>query len=218
MNDLLPIKQYSILSDTDVHSAVENALNDLKKTNDIESAVAAVNTLDHLDRVSGLGKAHLLHGIHAWWYATHQDQERGESFESFMEASTDNKSTVIGRYVVTWEHLGDMPKEIRKWPIRKLIPIAITLEQGYDLDSDQWGKIKIAANESEIGDILREVKGKPMRKHGKRIYWKPDGSLVAYKGNVLYHIGYMDRVGYEDSEDVRKIVDGILADARITKQ
>jgi len=194
------------LTEHDVYDAVDNVIVELYKTGDIGKATQVLNVLDRIGNISSHAKAKLLYGMSMWWQETKQE----DSFLDYIESmSNQNKATVVGRYINVQQQIeeGYIPKELSERPMRDLIPIANAIAQGYELDAKTTKRL-LTASSSEIGAILRTVKGKAPRKSSMRIYLERDGSLNVWKDNKKSFVGYLD-VKSEDSL-VMKAIERIL--------
>jgi hypothetical protein len=170
--------------------AVDQEIIKLHDTGDINRVMTILNGLDAVEGVTGHAKARLLWGASEWYKQNVPD----ESFVDHVASTTDIKKVTVNRYIGTWKYVEDLtiPKEIAERPMRDLVPIAMTLKQGYDISKEQWRKIKLSTNDGELRDVLRQVKGKAERKGAKVIKLMRDGSLYGYKGKQQYFIGYLN--------------------------
>lgn len=170
--------------------AVDQEIINLHDTGDINRVMTILNGLDAVEGITGHAKARLLWASHEWY----TQNVPGESFADHVTSTTEIKKVTVDRYVATWRFVEDLviPKEIAERPMRDLVPIAMTLKQGYDISKEQWRKIKLSTNDGELRDVLRQVKGKAERKSARVIKMSRDGSLYGWKGNKKYFIGYLN--------------------------
>lgn len=178
------------LAKKDFLDAVDQVIINLHDTGDINQVMGVLNGLDNVESVTGHAKAKLLWASSEWY----KQNIPGESFADHVTSTTEMKKVTVDRYVATWRYVEDLtiPKEIAERPMRDLVPIAMTLKQGYDISKEQWRKIKLSTNDGELRDVLRQVKGKAERKGAKVIKMSRDGSLYGWKGNKKYFIGYLN--------------------------
>jgi hypothetical protein len=193
MNNLLVIDKNTI-TEKDIFTAIDGEVVLLRKTNDVTRVTSAILGLGNIEKVVGKAKAKLLWNTQEWWKETNQESERGDTFEDYILAETGTTKTTTKRYSRTWGYIEDytIPKEVAVRPMRELIPISNALSQGYEFEKDDWNKIKRAANEPEIREIVKEVTGKTSRKSGMTLKVDADGSLNAWNKNQKHFVGYLD--------------------------
>jgi hypothetical protein len=194
------------ITERGVFDTIDTVLSELYQTGNTDQVFGAITTMDKIGRVSGLAKAKLLWGTKQWWEQTNQTETRGDEFVDAVEAETGTTPITVRRYVTTWGYIEDcvIPKEVQGRRMDDLIKIASTLEQGYEFTRDNWKALQKAANSSEVGEILRTVKGKPPRKSGKQIVLERDGSLAVIKQGKRYSVGYLDVSS--DEEVVQQVI------------
>jgi len=149
-----------------------------------------LNGLGALEDVSGHAKAKLLWASSEWY----RQNVSNENFADHVTSTTAIKKITVDRYVSTWQYIEEcvIPKQIAERAMRDLVPIAMTLKQGYDISKEQWRKIDLCASDGELRDILRKIKGKAERKNARVIKMARDGSLYGYKGKQQYFLGYLN--------------------------
>lgn len=197
--------------------AVQVAIDGLLDTDNLDEIDKAEDTLLGLQRISGKALAKLLYGKKQWWKATLQDKVRGCTFEDYESSRHGLKSTVIDRYVVVWEKMGQLPEQFQVRPIRDLIPVAKALEQGYEITKEVWKSLIKATSNAEIVAIVREkIKGKEPRKSSKQMKIERDGTINLWIGSHKKFLGYLDLKS--EDEDVQSAIARILAHAGIVKR
>jgi uncharacterized protein YcaQ len=124
---------------------------------------------------------------------------------------------MVDRYVPTWKYIEDclIPKEIQSRPMRELVPIAMTLKQGYEISKEQWRKIGLCSNDRELDEVLRTVKGKQPRKNARIIKLSRDGSLWGWKNNERYFLGYLNVKEAQDNEIIAEFIEKIKTSAGV---
>jgi hypothetical protein len=197
-------------------TAVAVALEDLKRSDNIDSIDVAEDTLLGLQRISGKALASLLYGKKEWWKDSKQDDVSKCTFEDYESSRHGLKSTVIDRYVVVWEKMSLLPEQFQLRPIRDLIPVAKALEQGYEIGKEVWKSLIKATSNAEIVDIIRKVKGKSARKSSRQLKMERDGTIKVWIGTQGKFVGYLD-IKSED-EDVMAAVARILGNSGIVKR
>lgn len=204
------------VTEEDALEAVDLALSNLKDTSDIEQIDMAEDTLLGLQRISGKALAKLLYGKRLWWNDTGQSKIRQCTFEDYESSRHGLNPTVIDRYAVVWEKMSQLPEQFQLRPIRDLIPVAKTLEQGYEIDDKAWKSLIKAASNAEILLIIRKIKHKPPRKSSIQMKLERDGTIKAWVGTKGKFVGYLD-IKSED-EDVKKAISRIMGNSGITKR
>lgn len=203
----------NVLTEKGFMDSIDNELIHLHDTGDVNRASNVIRQLDALDNVSGHAKARFLWGFHEWWKVNRND----ENFADHVDTTTDTKPVTVKRYVKTWQYIEDcvIPKEIAERPMRELVPIASHLSQGFDLSAADWRKINTSTNSSQIGEVLRNAKGRPARKSAKVIRLERDGSLFGYKGEQKYFIGFLNIKEAETDATLAEFIEKIKISAGI---
>lgn len=188
-NQLITVNDVAI-TEQDFMQGIDNVLIQLHDTGDITYAANVLNGLDKVDNVAGHAKSKLLWGMNEW----HKVNKPNEDFGDYVESVSTTKAITAHRYISVWNHIEnlDIPKEIHSRPMRELVPIAKTLDQGYDIGKDGWRKINQCANDGELRDVLRKIKGKSERKSARVIKLDRKGSLWGWKDNKKYFLGYLN--------------------------
>jgi len=178
------------LSEKDFMGAIDSEIVHLHDTGDINRVMKVLTGLDDVEGITGHAKAKLLWASSEWFKVNVPD----EDFAEHVADTTSIITVTVNRYVTTWKYVEDntIPKEIAKRAMRDLVPIASVLKQGYDISKDQWRKIDLSANDGELRDVLRKIKGKAERKSARVIKLAKDGSLYGWKDNKRYFLGYLN--------------------------
>lgn len=213
---LLHIDDHSI-SKKDILSAIDQEIITLHDTGNINRVMSVLNGLSEVESVSGHAKAKLLWASNEWFKQNEPDKD----FADHVADTTTLNRTVVDRYITVQRFIEDMtiPKEITERPMRDLIPIAKTLAQGYDISKEQWRKIKLAANDGELRDVLRKIKGKSERKSAKVLKLERDGSINLYiKGKPKKFIGFLNVKDAETDNDVAEMIERIKNGAGMVEE
>lgn len=188
----------------DFLATIDNEIVHLHDTGDINRVMGLLNNLDELDSVTGHAKAKLLFASSEWYKVNVPD----ENFGDHVESTTTTKKVTADRYITVWKYVDDntIPKQVAEMPMRNLVPIAMTLKQGYDISKEQWRKIELSTNDGELRNVLRAIKGKAERKSARVVKLARDGSLYLYKNNKKKFLGYFDlAAAAEDNEIAEEI-------------
>lgn len=204
------------LTEEDALNAVDNVLQNLYDTSDLQNVDTAINTLVGIQRFASKSLAKLLYGTRLWW----DKHNPTNNFYDYMESLHDLKNVTIDRYITVWECIttGMIPEDVAVRPMRELVPIAKTLSHGHTITRRQFDRIVKATSTREIEDILRNIKGKAPRKSSMQIYWNRKGDLEVWKDNKKHFIGFLDKEAYEKDEVARKAIDRILDTAGVIRK
>ncbi len=199
------------LSRKDFMSAIDVEIVHLHETGDINRTMNVLNGLDAVEGITGHAKAKLLFGSSEWYKQNKPD----ENFADHVESVSNIKKVTVDRYVLVWRYVEDLtiPKEIAEQPMRNLVPIAKTLSQGYEISKAEWRKIDLCANDGELRDILRKIKGKSERKSARIIKVARDGSIYLWKNNVKKFLGFLNIKDAETDTDIAEAIEKIKVSA-----
>ena len=203
------------LSEKDVFSAIDNVLIQLNDDSDFGKATDVLNKLDKLNNITGKAKAYLLWGMNLW-----HSKNRQDDFTDHILSTTTirNRKTVL-EYMNVWEQIEqeNIPKHIQERPMRELVPISNMLAQGFSPSKQEWNKINLCSNLSELGEVISKIKGKKRRKNARTIVMERDGSLNLWKDNQKKYLGYLDVKESESDKDVAEAIEYILS-GKVTRR
>lgn len=207
MNKSLITVNEQALTERDFMSSIDDVIDNLNNTGDLQGATKVLNNLDRLDNVTGHAKAKLLCGMNAWYVANNQ----GDEFSDYIESVSTTKKITVERYVLVWHLIEEnyIPHTIAQRPMRDLVPIAKCIQQGYEIDKDGWRKINLCSNDGELRDVLRKIKGKAERKSAKVIKLSRDGSLFLWKNSVKKFLGFLNVKDAETDTDIAEEIEKI---------
>ena len=169
------------------------------------SSIIALNIcreLKAVGQVAGLGLAKTLYQIKQNW-GNYDDV--GDNFEDTISDYAGINITTIDRYLKVWtmKENGIVPTELEKdifdRNIKEIIPIANTIDQGYEIDKDEWGELAIAPDLNTVSSICRDIKGQPPRKSALQIVMDRDGTLNAIQAGQVEHVGFLNVQEYENA-------------------
>jgi len=147
-----------------------------------------------IGQVTGLALAKALYLTWKNW--ENYDDVGGDFEETIVEYVGLHKSTVQ-RYKRVWQMFANkkVPEEIeeqlKQRNIKDLIPIATAVDQGYEIYEEDWDDFVNASDYHEVSAKIRDIKGKPPRKHSLQIMMDSDGTLSAIRNNKFGHVGYL---------------------------
>jgi hypothetical protein len=185
---------------------------------DVYKALNVCRTMVEIQKLSGIGLAKAIYLIKTNW----EKFESDEKFEDIAFEYFGKDRHTIDRYlaVQTMFVENSIPEEfesnIRQLNIMTQIPIAKALEQGYEIEEDEWRKITEAPDFSTVAKILREdVKGKPPHKGSLQLFLDDFGELYAFFNDNRYHIGML---AVDDNSDaVQKAINRIVDRAGVMR-
>jgi DNA-binding TFAR19-related protein (PDSD5 family) len=206
----------SQLTRTNFMNAIDNEIVNLHNTGNLVRVMNILQTLDGVQETTGHAKAKLLWGASEWY----KENETGENFVDHVTSLTDINKNTVKRYLKVWTYVEDLtiPKELHERPMRDLVPIAMTLSQGFGISKEQWRKIKNTTNDGELRDVLRQVKGKQPKKDAKIIRLSRDGSLYVYIKNQRKFIGYLNTQDAETDKDIAEAIEKIKISVGIVEE
>ena len=172
-----------------------------------------------MNKASSLAMSSLLHGVKSHYGEV-------ESEETFIQQAirrTGYSQLTIERYIAVWELLrGDLvPEEFREniqsQTMRQLVKEAsLVVEQGYELEHDDWRDLSEAADEHRVAEISARIKGKPRNKNHMSLKVDEDGFIHAYQGNEEELVGQL--FTESASPMVQKAIRRIMESSAITKR
>jgi len=212
MDQSLPFNPQPLLND------VEKYFMEAKLAKNVHSIFKIAKQLITGFRMSGLALAKLLYMLEKFW----QEFEVTDEFIDVAYAELGISQTTIDRYISVWRLYEEelIPEGVRDiievMPLKSQIPIATAIKQGYELTEDDWGRLAQSADETEVRQTLRDIKGQIPRKGGLTIKISRQGDLIAYMD------GDMEMIGYLKLEDrtplIQKAIERIINNSSIIKE
>jgi hypothetical protein len=222
MNDELtiisPLDQAIETDNQTILERVEALIQDAIDKKDVHAALNVPKQLVAVQKVSGVALARAMYLIKENWDKFEIEEPFDDVAFSYMGTS---KETVRKYYLVEKMHEEDMIPEpyrekISQMNIRDQIPIAYTLDMGYEIEEEDWQELSRAYDAPTIRAITRGIQGKPPRKHALLITLNRDGSLVATKAGEIYEVGWLD---VDDADEaVRQAIERIVKNTGIIRQ
>jgi len=202
----------------DILSAVDDVLVHVKKTGDTDFAANALVQLKGIEKITGKAVAKLVSGLQEWWDEEEMELSTGDSFDDWIYSiDVEFNATYIRRCIMIekYESNGTFSERIMARPIKEKQAIASHLEQGYELTSKDWKELERSSNEYEVGEILRNAKGKPPRKNTLGISLERDGSLTVWYQDENFFGGYLAQPKEDMNEKEQEALEKMLH--RLTK-
>jgi len=173
---------------------VDEIIQESLEKKDAYLALNSCRALKQIAQLSGIALA-------KFFYLMKENWDKYEIGDEFDEVAFDyvgvHKSTV-DKYVRVWKmHTQNLipekfSEEIRKRNIKDQIPIAITVDQGYEIEEDTWEELAHAPDFASVSAITREIKGKEPSKSALLIFISSDGTLTAQQEGETEFVGYLN--------------------------
>ncbi len=175
---------------TEILQRVEEIIRRSVEERNAYTALDACKTLVQVSKISGLALAKALYLIEKNW----SNYDETDKFEDIAYIYIGLHKHTVERYTVLWKMYAEklipdnISEEIQQHNVKAQIPIALALEQGYEIDDAEWEKLAHAPDLTTVSKILREeVKGKPPRKGSLQAWIDDLGSIWAlYKGERFF--------------------------------
>jgi len=174
------------------------------------TALDACKILVQVSKVSGVALAKALYLIEKNW----NEYNETDKFEDVVYIYIGLHKHTVERYTVLWKMYAEklipdkVSEDIQQHNIKSQIPIALALEQGYEINNDEWEKLAHAPDISTVLKVLREdVRGKPPRKGSLQLWMDDLGSIwAAFEGNRFF-VGSLEIDSEEEA--VQKAIERI---------
>ena len=197
---------------------VETFYQEARATGDAEVVLDRAKSYISNFRMSGLALAKLLYLLKRDW----AEYNMGDTFEDTIYDVLGISKLTVNRYIGVWslfaENLtpADLSMKLQNKPMKSLIPMAKTVEQGFEVEEEEWQELANAPDDATIRGILREIKGQAPRKGGLTIVLKRNGDLIAYIDGTQYSVGYLE----VDTtlQPTQKAIERIVSSAGITRE
>jgi len=150
----------------------------------VDIAVNILNQLLTISKLSGLGLAKGLYELSTNWEIFGID----EPFTDYIYQRIGKHKATVERYIKVWKMFAkemiptEYTQQIMSINIISQIPIANTLDQGWQLDNDDWKKLAYAPDGATINKILHEIKNEPERSNSLRLEVDRGGNIWVYPG------------------------------------
>ena len=195
---------------------VEEIIQQSVVSRDAYVALNACKSLIQVSKISGLSLAKALYLVKSNW--SNYDIE--DEFEDVAYSYIGLHPHTVNRYCTLWRAYDknlipeNVREEIQQQNVKQQIPIAMALEQGYEISDEIWQKLSDAPDLSSVSKILREdVKGQEPRKGSLQLSIDHVGTIWAFAEGNRYFVGSLEI----DSEDefIQKSIERIKKGAGI---
>ncbi len=154
------------------------------------TALDACKTLVQVSKVSGVALAKALYLIEKNW----DNYDETDEFEDVAYVYIGLHKHTVERYIAVAKMYDQklipdgFADDMQQHNIKAQVPIALALEQGYEINDAEWEKLAHAPDLNTVSKILREeVKSKPPRKGSLQAWMDDLGSIWAtYKGEKFF--------------------------------
>jgi hypothetical protein len=215
---ITPLDQSLQVEYGDVLEVVEEEINAAIKHKDFEEALTVCAKFINVIKVSGLALAKIFYLLHSAWPEFEIQDDFYDAVSSYLGLA---RLTVVNytRVYTMLIHFVpiELKEEIMQKPIMVLVPIANALDQGYEIDEEEWKKLAAAPDYRTAGTLVREeVKEKEPRKSSLSILMDRDGSLWAWKDGESKFVGSLE---VNDEDDVvQRAVNRIIHNSGIMRK
>lgn len=198
---------------------IDTFYNDAKASGDVMVILDRAKLYITNFRMSGLALAKLLYMLKRDWH----EYDVSDTYEDVLYDILGISKLTINRYVGVWgmfaENLtpAQLSNKLQNKPMKSLIPMAKTLEQGFEVEDEEWQELADAPDDATIRGILRDIKGQAPRKGGITIKLKRNGDLIAYNDGTQYSIGFLEN-SEPQPDVVKKAVERICSSAGISRE
>ena len=213
MNDLILLNgldQSLPVKDDWILDKVDEIIKESLDRKDVYYALNSCKALKQIAQLSGIALAKFFYLIRDNWDAYEIDEDFDEIAFDYVGV---HKNTV-SNYTRVWEmHDTDVipesvSEDIRQRNIKDQIPIALALDQGYEIDEEDWQDLSDAPDFTTVAAKIREIKGKEPRKSALLIFISDDGTLTVTQEGQTEFVGYLNTD--EAGEIAQKAIQRIL--------
>jgi hypothetical protein len=191
---------------------VDGYVKEAKSQNNPYIALNACKDLLEVSQLAGLALAKMFYDLKQMW----EEFDVAEEFEDIAYIYLGKHPHTINRYLRVWSMFAEnkIPNEQKDammgMNIKSLIPVANALEQGHEIDEDEWEEIAEASDYQEVSRIIREeVKGSDPRKNALILTIDKVGTIFAMQEGQQYFVGSLE-VSAEETpiqQAIHRIID-----------
>jgi hypothetical protein len=184
-------------SEEEILKRVEELITQAIINKDVIAALNVPKQIIMVQKVAGLGLAKSIYMIKQNWEVFELD----ESFDEYaMDWFGTHKATIV-RYERVWrtlhsEQAEDIPEKFKEklqsLNLSSQVVVANIIEQGYELEEDEWKELSEQPDYHSINRTAREIKGKEPRAQSLQIWIEEDGTIKCSKGGATYYVGWLD--------------------------
>ena len=188
LDQTLPIEDDWILD------KVDEIIRESLEKKDAYLALNSCRALKQIAQLSGIALAKFFYLMKENW----DKYEIGDEFDDVAFDYVGVHKSTVDKYVRVWkmhnQHLipSEVSEQIRKRNIKDQIPIAIAVDQGYDIGEDDWKDLADAPDFNSVSAKVREIKGKEPSKSALLLFISSDGTLTAQQEGETEFVGYLN--------------------------
>lgn len=158
----------------------------------------------------------VLDGMDKEWIPS---EHEGESFFDATYRKTGLSPITIGNKLSVQKLLNSdaIPEEYREQieslDMKSLVRISKTVEQGYEVDKNDWKRWSDTPGNTEVERIAREITGKPPRSNFVSFFFDEHGIVYSHVNGRVVEAG---RLSLDDDPDVLKAIEVWKARSKMT--
>jgi hypothetical protein len=204
------LDQSILADDKQILNRIEEIILESVEKKNAYIALNACRSLIQISKISGTGLAKAIYLLNKNW----NEYDAGE-FDEVVYSYLGLHKQTVKCYLAVYKQLFvgnsvplDVKELIQQHNIKVQVPIALALEQGYEISNDEWKKLAQAPDLNTASKILREdIKGKPPRKGSLQLWVDDLGSIWATFEGDRFFIGSLEVDS--DEEAVQKAIERI---------
>jgi len=189
---------------------VDEIINESLEKKDAYLALNSCRALKQIAQLSGIALAKFFYLMKENW----DKYEIGDDFDDVAFDYVGVHKSTVDKYVRVWkmhnQHLipESVSEDIRQRNIKDQIPIAIAVDQGYEISEDDWHELADAPDFNSVSAKVREIKGKEPSKSALLLFISDDGTLTAQQEGETEFVGYLnvDDAGLIAEKAIQRIV------------
>ena len=185
------------INDDWILDKVDEIITESLEKKDAYFALNSCRALKQIAQLSGIALAKFFYLIKENW----DEYEIGDDFDDVAFDYVGVHKATIDKYVRVWkmhkENLipDEFSEDIRKRNIKDQIPIAIAIDQGYDIEEDDWQELSDASDFTAVSVKIREIKGKEPSRSALLIFLSDDGQISAMQEGETEFVGFLNIEG-----------------------
>ena len=214
-----PLDQFVEVEDEDnVLDKIRRIIIDSIEEKDAQKALHICYQIVKILKLGGLALAESLYMISSHW----EELNVNDTFEDVISSKTGLHKFTVQRYVSVWSMYAQnkIPEEyreqIKQMNIKSQIPIALTLDAGYEINDSEWEELVDAGDFSTISKKVRDIKGKEPRSHALMLVMDRDGGIKAIKQDKQVYVGWVNLS--DDDEVVQQAISRIIKGSGVMEQ
>lgn len=170
--------------------------------------------------LAGMALAKLAHDLKRNW----NKFQVASRFEEVAVQYWPMEKVTLDRYIRIWEfqESDEFPKEllekIAQKDLKDQVAIATTWASGYEVTEDHLEQLAEAADNQEVLEILRDVKGVPARSNALTLKINPRGEIWAWTNEGSTYVGYLEVALQNEDETLKRAIRRIISNSNIKEE